>query len=286
MSIITSAKAAGRSALRIDADANANDDPVGSAARHRSRTSGGVQRMNAADLVPLGSRGGYDWFTGKPTVSSRNRTPLELRENKGTTTDADGFPAGPFVQFTDGDGVIRYRTFTFHDPGTFAAPNIEGPTPKAQRARRPVDGIRAIELARKAELVVPLATPAGPDFVEGVRGTVLPSEGLPMPKDPGAKPYAYRGPQSAVRGAAAIVAKLERRGYTFALSTDSAHLVVSAPGGRCLDGDAAAIEQAMPLLLAHLQGDPLLCVVSAHESPADAVTLALGGAPWCGSCAP
>ena len=48
-----------------------------------------------------------------------------------------------------------------------------------------------------------------------------------------------------------------------------------------------AVAAAAPLLLAYLAGDPLRCIVTAHDGQApEAVTILLGGAPWCGECRP
>jgi hypothetical protein len=44
------------------------------------------------------------------------------------------------------------------------------------------------------------------------------------------------------------------------------------------------VEKSAPLLIAFLQGTPATCVVSRHAEPVEGVTIALGGAPWCGSC--
>ena len=88
------------------------------------------------------------------------------------------------------------------------------------------------------------------------------------------------------RGAVDILNRLESKGYSVALSADSASLVVTSDRAHERPGVREALAIAGPLLVGHLRGEPLTCTVSAHKKPAVATTFALGGAPWCGTCAP
>ncbi len=89
-------------------------------------------------------------------------------------------------------------------------------------------------------------------------------------------------PATVVSGPGPILEHLKRQGYDVTLSADGSSLVVSAE--RYGPGIAELVDIAGGLLLASLQGEPLLCSVSNHRKPTEAVTIALGGTPYCGSC--
>lgn len=151
--------------------------------------------------------------------------------------------------------------------GTFSAsPVTTQPQPKPHR---PVDALDAIRLfAGTGETII--APPSA-------NGTILPSL-----SEPYGRVIAGREP---TRGVAAMLGRLADKGAVVSLATDRTHLVVTAPGGRPDYRIIEAIEAARPLLVAYLAGAPLACAVSAHDGkPPEAVTLALGGAPWCGTC--
>jgi hypothetical protein len=78
-----------------------------------------------------------------------------------------------------------------------------------------------------------------------------------------------------------MIEQLARKGYDVTLSADGSALVVSAEH---FGPVREVIDVAGPLLLAWLQDVPLTCQVSQHKKPTEAVTIALGGAGWCGQC--
>lgn len=152
-------------------------------------------------------------------------------------------------------GPNQFRTFgSFAAPGTFerlqsAAPRV----PKPPMPHRPVDVL--------AHLFLITRRPERHDRF----GIVAEAE-------------------ADARGAPGILGRLARKGATVRLSTDRAALVVTTSGGHLGPGVLELVDRAGPLLLAHLRGESLACTVSKHKTPAHAVSVALGGAPWCGEC--
>lgn len=146
-------------------------------------------------------------------------------------------------------GGYQLRPLRAHPRGTFAALSTRGlKAPKPAPAARPIDALANDLLLNHTSTHHAVAS--------------------------------YR-----VRGAQAIVDRLARKGVTLRLSIDRAHLIASAPGGRSIPATAQLIEATRPLLLAHLRGEPLRCVVTAHgKDVPEATTLTTGGAPWCGQC--
>lgn len=108
----------------------------------------------------------------------------------------------------------------------------------------------------------------------------------PRPERIAASPQAVtvRAAEDQARGPAAILERLSRAGATVRLSTDRLDLVVTTSGGILGAGVLELIDRAGPLLVAHLNGEPLACTVSKHKGSVLATTFALGGAPWCGDC--
>ena len=71
------------------------------------------------------------------------------------------------------------------------------------------------------------------------------------------------------------------------LAADKLHILVRTPGGHpLLLGERALVEQSAPLLVAFLNGTPLVCGVRwVHKEGTEmAVTLLVGGAPCCVGC--
>ncbi len=90
-------------------------------------------------------------------------------------------------------------------------------------------------------------------------------------------------PEPAPRGAAEYRAKLKRLGVELVPTIDG-EFAVLAEKGRLTVEVRDAIEAARPLLRAHVHGTDLRCAMPHHSGglPPVAVTLAEGGAPWCG----
>lgn len=86
--------------------------------------------------------------------------------------------------------------------------------------------------------------------------------------------------RDAIAGPAAIVALLAKRGIELRLSEDGSWMYAVAKRGISQDL-RDLIRDAGPLLHAHLQGDPLPCVLPGHKDVPLATTLAVGAAPMC-----
>lgn len=155
--------------------------------------------------------------------------------------------------------------------------------PKAPKPARLVDAITSPLVAAKPERVImpsPGRTAPPAMVMKGPITALVPrlaAAGAPM----------IQPAQGPIRGPASIVDVLARRNVHLALSADKQCIVVSASGGN-LDLDSRQlIEQAAPLLVAHLKGDPLQCNARPHPGkggPPPAVTLLVGGCPACAEC--
>ena len=84
----------------------------------------------------------------------------------------------------------------------------------------------------------------------------------------------YRGGRPAPHGPAGMMANLASRGIE--VSATGEHLIVKAPRGIITTDLREVIETARPLLLAHVKGQPLTCVLCGKEP---AATILVGGAP-------
>lgn len=214
---------------------------------------------------PLGEINGHAWYTGP---SWRPSAEVEVT---GRVFEAlDPLPPGPILRRPD----RRYAELVEHRSGTFEALRAEPKPPKPPKPHRPADALALLTvLARTTEHVVARApSTAGGTLVRPRR---------PEERGPYIRPAA--GP---IRGPEAILAALAKRGVLVGLNADRTALVVTGPGGRVTLDPRAVIEAAGPLLLAYLKGSPLHCTVTVHAEPVDAVTIALGGSPWCGECSP
>ena len=220
--------------------------------------------IDAAELQPLGEYRGSAWYT---------HALGELEQRRRTYTDRDIIPSGPVtVETIDGDR--RYTSFTVRPPGTYAATIAGTPGgPKPPKPARPVDAIAGAFLAdRRPELVV--APP-----VHEPSGVAITDAGTPAS-------YYRRPPEPAVRGAGAILARLDRAGATVRLSADGSALVVASAGGRSGPGIAELVAVSLPLLVPFLRdGRAPACNVRDHgKERAEAVSLVVGGALACAAC--
>jgi hypothetical protein len=251
-------------------------------------------------------------FSGTIRSTASARTPSgeivdhghvhELGDVKGTTfATIDGYP---------GEFVLSGRAGDPRDYANSGRPHLFVATPgmventdgrmlplgeATYRKAEPLPAgsyAQAVELAAKAQRRSHRDDPKVVDMLAalpalaGSMGTVIKladaDNGALLSKRPAAVLTPGNAP---VRGVGQIVHTLERRGVKLDLA--DGYLVATAPGGRLSPGLREAVEAASPLLIAHLQGHPLTCVVSKHKGEApEAVTLAIGGAPWCGECAP
>lgn len=171
----------------------------------------------------------------------------ELEEQGGLLSDRDILPSTVLVQTRDEDGQRAYRSFRIHAPGTYErlAGQVAPPPPRAPKAAGLIDGLGGIGLFTR------------------VTGDMRPS---------------YR-----IRGVEQILARLGSKGVAVRLTADRSALVMVAGDGRPAYTDA--VVAATPLLLPYLQSGALpTCQVTAHPTPVEAITVALPGTAWCGSC--
>lgn len=150
------------------------------------------------------------------------------------------------------DDELFHRTFRMHAPGTFAARSSYVPKPlPVPKPLAPVDAL------------------AGSDVLNRT----------------GAAAFGPGRPALRIRGAAAILERLEAKGTRVVLNASRDGLVMLSSGGRPPAFHVATIQAAAPLVLPYLRdGVPPSCQVSAHD--AEAVTVAEPGVRWCGECLP
>jgi hypothetical protein len=219
--------------------------------------------VRAVDLEALGTYRGRRFY---------RHPDLGELEYAGTYGPDAELPNLAIVTETDADGRETFTGYASRDEGTYAdlssAP-VRAPRPKP--AHRPVDAIGGAALAaRKPERII------GAGVSTSLLGPAVRRGDLD---------YIDRGEPPAI-GPAALIARLAKAGATVTLDATSEHLVVTSSGGRPGPGVRELVTAAGPLLVAYLRGEPMTCTVSRHKPPAEAVTIALGGAPWCGQCRP
>jgi hypothetical protein len=94
-----------------------------------------------------------------------------------------------------------------------------------------------------------------------------------------------RAQPTPIRGAGPIVDRLRARGHELRVSASGASLVLltNSPSTDL----RALVWDLTPLLVPYLAtGQASACDVSTHKPPVEAVTVELGGTPWCGTCQP
>jgi hypothetical protein len=243
-----------------------------------ARTPSG-EIVDAAQVTSLGHVGTVEYAT----VKGYGDTEFVL---SGRASDPRDFASGGPRLFVLSKGMVTdERTGRQHPLGTAMYQKAE-PVPAgsyAQAAEKAERDARRAHRRDDPKVVDMLAALPG---LSGSAGAVIRLADADAGSMLSKRPAAILTPGNApVRGVGSIVHTLERKGVRLDLA--DGYLVATAPGGRLSQGLREAIEAASPLLVAHLQGHPLTCVVSKHKGEApEAVTLALGGAPWCGDCAP
>ena len=217
--------------------------------------------IGAHELQPIGELRGRQWFSHKKFG--------ELQERPKTLSSRDVLP-DTVVAETEIDGERRWRSFDVAAPGTLEGlRRIPVRSPKDPAPHRGIDALALTHLGQpQPERIVAFDRPAN-----GVYG----------PLSKAASPPTIKPAQPPARGAEAVIARLHKAGAGLYLSTDGAHVILTVFGGRATAGMVELFEAAQPLLLAHLRGGPLLCVVADHGKGDDptAVTLLVGGTPAC-----
>lgn len=173
-------------------------------------------------------------------------------------------------EMIDGSRLEHHRTHRGIPvpAGTFAAMVARVADRKAKLEAkpkpRPLDGLADHPfLARRPDGILPIAEPPAGYFAALLSKT----------------PTAIRLPGRERRqGVAAILAVLQERGITLHLSPAG---TMYALGARITTPARSLIEQAAPLLHAHLRGQPLRCEFQHPEQAPEAVTLLVGGAAVC-----
>lgn len=230
-------------------------------------------------ITKLGELKARTWFTVPPSDAE-----YELLDDP-PIRDADPhrrLSDGALYLATEVAGVRAWRPTRRHPAGTFAAGGKVSAARRKVARSRPVD-----ELARWF--------PKTPESLITVfshhRDVLLQAPSLEPYVESGTAPKQgtvhslIKPAQPSPRGAAAILAKLAKRGITLRPTIDGAFYVESERGA--LDHPTRdAIAAAAPLLRPYLHGTPLRCALPNHVGgePPEAMTITLGGAGWCGEC--
>lgn len=241
-----------------------------------------VTRLNPVAIRPvieerkvkwLGTVGDYDYGThdGIEYVVDRqstddpgryNRQPGEVMISKAVREMVGGSPF---------DHHELHRALPV-EPGTFADLSAKEAARKASLAQkpkpRPLDALAVHPLLRRQAASLLRTAPVSDNFFiealsERPSGVVLPAH-------------------EQVSGSEAIVAVLRDKGVELRLSADKSAIVPVADSGRQSDSVRGLIEQAAPLLVAYLRGQPLRCQLRHSEKqPPEAESLLVGGAAAC-----
>lgn len=154
-----------------------------------------------------------------------------------------------------------------------AAPAPKRPVERKAKPLRPILGLRSPLLEARPARRRP-APSVGFNSAVAVVDELTPGVPLEIP----VKLDTIPGPEEILRA-------LARKGIGLELSPDRQYIIPRAPGGEVMHTEAQLLRDATPLLLGHLRGEPLVCVVTKHSTPEIAVTVLVTGAPSCAACA-
>lgn len=166
------------------------------------------------------------------------------------------------------------------------APIVRKPYTPRVKPPKPVDSLRYLWRDRpEAFLSVGLASSTRDHVTDML--AVEPDGGRAAERATSGVKAIYKPGMKSPQGAGEMIARLGAKGITFRLAHDPAYFIVETPGGGMDDPMRTLIRAAAPMLLAFLQGQPLVCLVSDHGRGrwAEAVTLLVGGCPACAECA-
>jgi hypothetical protein len=246
--------------------------------------------LQESDLIFLGEdRRGWRVFR-----HSSDAKLGELAERPRAYTEEEQWPELPVVE--RGEDKRRWWFFDVFEPGSFERGQIPAMPERRRLAKpasrtlpMPVDSLTYSMLGA----AIPPKTRVRPwqqtevpsiEFDRGLDSANMAEVAATLER-PGTQRIEWIDAQPPARGVEATYARLRRAKASVVLAADCEHVVVLTEGGRHHAGVLELVELMKPLILADLRGDPApSCVVTEHDEPA--VTVAAGGAPWCGQCRP
>jgi hypothetical protein len=219
--------------------------------------------MPESELDPLGQFSGVSWF--------EHRKYGELSEEPRELTDRDILPSALLCEYRDEEGERRYRVFKVHEPGTLERlKSMPIRKPKPPPAAKPVDALALTWLGRRL-----------PEQIVVGRGH---ERSMPIGLGPETS-FAMKPSKPAPRGPEAVLERLAAKHTEVVVA--NGRLVPVCPGGVPPAGVLELLEASEPLVLPYKRdGKAPDCLVTAHKTPTLAVTVAVGGVPWCGECVP